>query len=125
MSIENSLRFLQEQYGLSYGFQTFKKDVTENFYGPMNTYSFYNETGCFTIYHAVQRNEWEYYLSKKYSQNQAELLSQNISQIVFTAIGKKRKSLKNLFRSENTIIADIIKEQISINGEFYGIKVIR
>ena len=40
------LGFLLKEYNLQFKFQTF--EMWYNFYGPMDTYSFYNEFGCLT-----------------------------------------------------------------------------
>ena len=124
MNIEKNLRFLQKQYDFEFSVQIFRTDVSGHFYGPMKAYSYHNAHGCFTVYHAVQRNEWDYYTAGEYSSDQAKLLSCNINDLVFTAIKKARKkSLKNIFKCEIAIIGEIIKNQISETGNFFGIKV--
>lgn len=123
MNIKKNLIFLEKQYGFSFSFQTFKTDISGNFYGPMNAYSYYNAHGCFTVYHAVQRGEWYYYSSEAYSDNQETLLSNDISELVFAAIKTKSKSLKYFFKSEIAIVAEIIMNQISEKSEFFEIMV--
>ena len=54
------LGFLLKEYNLQFKFQTF--EMWYNFYGPMDTYSFYNEFGCLTLHNAVQRG----YMTKNY-----------------------------------------------------------
>lgn len=121
MTIEKSLAFLVEEHNFQYKSNAFRE--LKGFQGPFYTYSFYNEHGCFTVLYTFQRNEIEYYVSKTYSKDKEVLLSKNISQQVFDELKQKRKKHSNLLKSNNTLIAEIVKEQIKANGEFWGIKV--
>lgn len=53
MDIENMFDFLQKEYGLSYKQQEFKNCYGGNWV--VHTHSFYNDSGCFTIYIEFQR----------------------------------------------------------------------
>ena len=70
--------FLIEDYGMKFEFQTFIE--YKGFRGPVETYSFYNDNGCFTFHNIVQRGEWGWYRSLKFSNNQYELLEREVSQ---------------------------------------------
>ncbi len=68
--------FLIKEYNLQFKFQSF--DMWHNFYGPMDTYSFYNDFGCLTLHNAVQRGEWSVYVSHRFSQNQYSLMEREV-----------------------------------------------
>lgn len=122
-NIEKKFKYLLNEYQFSYSKQVFSKDVTGFFYGPMIAYSFYNENGCFTIHHAVQRNEWDYYVGK-YSTNKSILLARCINEDIFKIEKQSRwSSLANIFKSEFTLISQYLHKQILDKGEFFGIKV--
>lgn len=97
------LGFLVDQYNMTYSFQTFPEYY--GFYGPIDYYSFYNTHGCFTLQNIVQRDEWGWYIAKKFSNNQYLLLEKSINQTnyitktVFTARGMLRK-LSALLKEE-------------------------
>ncbi|HBL85195.1 MAG: hypothetical protein A2Y17_11545 [Clostridiales bacterium GWF2_38_85] len=117
--IMKKFRFLVDRYKMEFLHQIFEKDVTEKFYGPMNAYSYYNNNGCFTIYHAVQRNELYFYYSKEISDIQVNLLYTeiNINDIICN---------KNIFISNRNILdllSNYIKEQIETKGNFFNISV--
>lgn len=109
------LGFLVDDYQMQFLFQSF--DEYKGFCGPINTYSFYNNNGCFTLHQVVQRGEWGWYVSKELHKDQYALLETEISQNEYIRRGSvfARSSLKNL--------ADIIDEQILVSKEFFGIKV--
>jgi hypothetical protein len=121
MNAEKDLSFLVGEYGVQYRFQSFRTDVSGSFYGPMDAYSFFNDGGCFTLYHAVQRGEWDYYYSTAFSEDQSALLARDISEQVFKAI-KKNRTLKTIFKSETKQLAVIIKKEIEEKGTLFGIK---
>ena len=109
------LGFLEKKYGLIFVFQSF--DDYNGFYGPIDTYSFYNDFGCFTLHNIVQKGEWGLFVSKEFSTDQYQLLNTEINQKVYF-----RKYL--LFSSFLKDIAKVIVNQISLNKNFFGIKVI-
>ena len=67
--------FLVEQYSLKFTYQQFEKD--KNNWEPMQAYSYYNDSGCFTVYYAEQEGDWDYYYSTIFSNNKKELLEKN------------------------------------------------
>lgn len=121
MSIQKAFKFLIDQYDFKTGFQVFSSFY--DFLGPFYAYSFYNDCGCFTILHAVQRNEIEYYVSKEFSNKQEILFEKKISEQIFKRLKKLRINPLNLFKRDNTLVAKIIANEINKKSEFFGIKV--
>ena len=113
--------FLVEQYNLKFSYQQFEKD--KNDWEPMQAYSYYNDSGCFTVYYAEQEGDWDYYFSTIFSHNKKELLGKkmNISKLVDQKTPKWRVSIS--FNKYNQLLSEIIKEQIEESGEFFVIKV--
>lgn len=72
------LGFLKTEFGMSYAFQSFSN--YRGFAGPIETYSFYNDNGCITFHHIIQRGEWGWYTSKEFSNIQEGLLEKEIEQ---------------------------------------------
>lgn len=113
--IKKHLGFLETDYDLKFAFQTFED--YKGFCGPIDTYSFYNDFGCFTLHNIVQKGEWGWFVSKKFSQNQYELLESEIDQRNY--IDKRYW----LYRSVLKKLGEIIKNQIELSGGFFGILV--
>lgn len=76
------LRFLVNEYGMKFRFQSFSD--YHGFYGPIDTYSFYNESLCFSLHNIVQRGEWGIFLAHSFSENQYSLLEREICQSDYT-----------------------------------------
>ncbi len=121
MNLEKDFKFLIEKYDFKYGFNNFSSFY--DFLGPFNAYSFYNEYGCFTILHAVQRNEMEYYISKTFSNKQEVLFEVKVSEQVFKILKRLRINPLNWFKRDNVLVVDYIVDEIKKNGKFFGIKV--
>jgi len=113
--IKKHLGFLETEYNFTFAFQTF--DDYYGFCGPIDAYSFYNDSGCFTIHNIVQRGEWGWFTSKKFSANQYELLE---AEIVQTNYITKRHWFYNAVLKE---LANIIKKQIDSSGSFFNIRI--
>lgn len=109
------LGFLVNQYKMKYSFQSFKE--YRGFNGPIDYYSFYNKNGCLTFQHIVQRGEWGWFVSKKYSNDQYLLLEQEISQKNY--ITKRIYSLNGMFKE----LARVLQEEIQANGTIFNIKI--
>lgn len=109
------LGFLVDDYQMQFSFQSF--DEYKGFSGPVNTYSFYNENGCFTLHQVVQHGEWGWYASKEYCENQYDLLETEIKQNEF--ISENSLSYKKMLKE----LAFCILNQISVSNNFFGIKV--
>ncbi len=121
MKVEKDFKVLIDKYGFKYEYNVFSS--YHGFAGPFFSYSFYNEYGCFIILHAVQRNEIEYYVSKKYSNKQEILFEELISEQVFKILSRLRKNSLNWFKGDNVLLLDYIVGEIEKKGEFFGIKV--
>ena len=109
------LGFLKDNYGFNFKFQTFSEYM--NFSGPIYTYSFYNDYGCFTLHNVAQKNEWGWFVSRKFSLDQYELLSKEIIQTDF--LQKNYWFLSSILKD----LALTIKSQIKKNSNFFGIRV--
>lgn len=83
----------------------------------MYAYCFYNENGAFLIYYALQRNEWYFYTSDRYSTNQVELLKVDISDEVFSML----RHAKVLCFSEISKLSFILKRQLKTSPILFGI----
>ena len=107
--------FLIREYNLQFKFQTFS--MYHNFYGPMDTYSFYNEFGCFTLHNAVQRGEWGLYKSEKFSEDQYKLMAREIYDCDYPTKWHWTTTgwLKDLAQAK--------KEEIDKKGTMLGIRV--
>lgn len=129
-TVKDALDFLCKQYGLNYSFQRFEKHPFGNWCADM--YSFYNESGCFSIYNLIQRDEIDFYFAKKFSNNITELkekivLIESVEKDIWER-HKKTGFLKLPFfwGSNKQVIralAEVIKAQIEKTGQFFGIKV--
>lgn len=107
------LGFLKE-HGMEFKFQSFSE--YKGFSGPIDTYSFYNQNGCFTMHNIVQRNEWNWFVSKSFSENQYKLLEKEISQNLYIT---KRYWLYSRVLSE---LSNLLKFEILSTGAVFGIK---
>lgn len=121
MNVEKVFKFLIDKYDFKYEFNNFSS--FHDFLGPFDAHSFYNKYGCFTILHAVQRNEIEYYVSKEFSNKQEILFEVKISEQVFKILKHLRINPLNWFKSDNVLMVDYILNEIKKKGEFFGIKV--
>ena len=97
--------FLVQDYGMKFVFQTYSD--YNGFFGPIDTYSFYNHNGCLTFHHIVQKGEWGLYKSKRVSTNQYELLEKEINQGDYLARSywftcNWLKALSNIIKGEAT-----------------------
>ena len=116
MRVEKLFNFLVEDYKLTY-----KHYVFENCYNlgyTVYTHSFFNRSGCFTIYSLPQRGELDFYYAK--------LL--DICSIEKEIWDKHTKFgfIKNPFfwRNEEkvlTVLAEVLKAHINKHSEFFGI----
>ncbi len=121
MKVEKDYKFLVDKYGFKYEYNGFSSYFSLT--GAFSAYSFYNEYGCFTVLHAVQRNEIEYYISKEFSKKQEILIEKLISETVFLLLRYLRRNPRNWFKRDDVLLAEYIVDQIEKKGEFFGIKV--
>ena len=73
------LMFLVEKYNLKFTEQTFKSTPFGNWV--TKTYSFYNDSGCFTISELLQRDEIDFYFSDVFSTAYPDLKQRHIGHI--------------------------------------------
>ena len=116
--IRKKFGFLINIYKMKYEELVFKTDKSGSFLGPMYAYCFYNENGAFVLYYALQRNEWYFYTSDKYSKNQEELLKVDISDKVYDLI----KSTKVFRFSEISKLSVGLEKQLQKFPVLFGIK---
>lgn len=116
--IRGKFAFLIDTYGMKYEELVFNSDKSGSFGGPMYAYCFYNENGVFVIYYALQRNEWYFYTSDKYSRNQEDLLKVDISDKVYALI----KSTKALCFSEMSKLSLGLEKQLEKVPLLFGIR---
>ena len=109
------LDFLTKEYGMTFEFQTFED--YNGFCGPIDTYSFYNDFGCFTLHNIVQKGEWHWYVSKTFSNEQTELLKKEIDPNLYIS------AKCFLYRTVLKRLALCIKEQVATTGTMFGIKI--
>lgn len=114
-TVSRYLGFLENQYKMSSFFQE-KVDV-EGIENPTYVYSYYNQHGCFTLLQIAQRNEWECYWSKSFTEDIDSLLSVRIRQKDFC--NKSVFTTRGFLR----VVAQYIQKNILHEGCFWGIKV--
>lgn len=107
------LGFLQDEYNFNYCFQSF--DSYNGFWGPIDTYSFYNQNGCITLQHIVQRGEVGLFFSKQFSKRQQNLLERKIDLASYISCPCWRFS--TLLRR----LSNSIKMQLSSTSSMFGI----
>lgn len=109
------LGFLTSEHNFKFVFQTF--DDYNGFNGPIDAYSFYNEKGCFTIHNVVQKGEWGWFKSKRFSTDQYELLNTEISQRLYIT--------KRIWFDSTMLkfLAHIVKNEIQRTHCLFGIEV--
>lgn len=71
MNVEEIFDFLIKDYNFSYKYQKFVNCYEGNWI--VQTYSFYNNSGCFTIHFLPQRNELDFYYSSRFSTEHKKL----------------------------------------------------
>ena len=105
--------YLVDEYKMSYRDHTFSEYM--GFRGPIETYSFFNRNGCFTIHFVVQKDELGFYKSGNYSENQYDLLEQEIYTSLLDLPSVYTK--KRLF----LYLSNYVREEIEKNKAFFGI----
>lgn len=126
-NIEERFDFLIKDYHLSYKFQVFHPFGNWT----MHTHSFYNDSGCFTIYYEVGRDMFFFY-SSKFSTELEQLREKGIDvSLLEPEIWKKNERIfifKNPFfwvmnnKVLNTL-SEALKVHLAKNNDFFGIQV--
>ncbi len=129
MNIEELFDFLKKDYNLSYRYQEFI-----NCYGggwTVQTHSFYNDSGCFTIYIEIQRGMFFWYASR-FSTEREELCEKAIDvSSIEPQIWDKHERIcifKDPFFwwKDNKVLrtlAEALKVHLAKDNEFFGIQV--
>lgn len=136
LQVKKNLDFLCLDYNLKYKASEFTNYLSTN--GSVETYSYYNDFGCFTISNFAVKGELDYLVFKSIDEMQQCFLSKaSISNFLINIfnyeqeIWKKNQKLlffKNPFCWLNTnktlrVLSEVIKSQIKKNGNFFGIKI--
>lgn len=131
MNIEKMFDFLVTDYGLTYRFQEFRNCYSGNWI--VQTYSFYNDSGCFTIHYLPQRDELSYFYSTRFSTVREVLCEKEIGENIIYSMEPKvwnKYSKVWLFKrpffwySSNKILrtfAEALKVYLSNNKSFFDI----
>ena len=129
MNIEELFDFLMKDYNLSYRYQEFI-----NCYGggwTVQTHSFYNDSGCFTIYIEIQRG-MDFWYASQFSTERKELCERalDVSSIEPEIWDKNIRFFifKNPFfwcNDEKVLstLAEALKAHLARNNQFFGIQV--
>ena len=129
MNIEELFDFLTKDYNLSYKYQEFTNCYGRNL--TVQTYSFYNHSGCFTIYYEVPRY-MGFCVSSEFSTEREKLRERNVDiSLIEPQIWNKRERFlvfKNPFfwwsdKKVLTTLAEVLKIHLAKNNEFFGIQV--
>ena len=130
MDVKKELADLAKKYNLQYQCQVFKNCYGGNWI--VCDHSLYNDSGCFTMHHVLQRNEVDFYFANKFSTDMKALCDKDVNvYVVEKEIWKKREKFlffKNPFyylspeRIMKTVI-EIINVSIEKNNEFFGVKI--
>ncbi len=130
VNIEELFAFLMKDYGLSYRYQKF-----DNCFGggwTAQTYSFYNDSGCFTIHFLLQKNELDFYRASRFSTKREELCEKmvDVSSIEPEIWNKHTKiwvfNRPFFWWNSNKILsvfAESLKVHLAKNKDFFGIRV--
>lgn len=120
------LEFLVKDYGLNYKQQCYTKCYSGNWI--VQTYSFFNESGCFTIHHLLQRDEIDFYYAKSFSNIRRELCEREINVYSFEKDIWERYQKKTFFKKEYFVwsrkklfqtLVEVIKAQIIKYNQFF------
>ena len=129
MNIEELFCFLKKDYNLSYKYQEFNNCYGGNW--TVQTHSFYNESGCFTIYCEIQRGLGFWYASR-FSTERTELCEREIDvSSIEPQIWDKNERIwifKNPFFWWNankvlSTLAQVLKAHLAKYNDFFGIQV--
>ena len=130
MTIRERFDFLVSQYGMNYGQLTVDDYCGSG--GKAYAHSFYNESGCFTIFGFPAKGELECFVSDDYDANLNVLCKQPVDvRAIESEIWKKhakRGLLSRLFfwnRPEKVLaaLAEALAVHIEKCGEVWGVKV--
>lgn len=122
--------FLIKDYGLAYRYQKFENGYNANWI--IETHSFYNDSGCFTMRRLAQRDEWDFYYAARFATGHEALCEKMINIYAMeTEIWNKRSKIAGFnnpffWLSSSRVLrtfAEVLKTHLSKENEFWGIKV--
>ena len=123
--------FLVDEYQLNFSAQIFNGCPFGNW--TTETYSFYNETGCFTINYLLGRNEIDFYFSSAFSEDYEKLHEKllnvwNAEPQIWEKHQKGMFGLKDPFfwwKKKKIIeaLAETIRYKIDRTKTFFGVSV--
>ena len=130
MNVAELFNFLENDYGLFFQYQNFSNCYNGGWF--VETYSYFNNSGCFTIYLLDARGEWWCYYSPKFSTKIEDLCYKQID--IYSSeekIWNKHKKLwifnKPFFwwRKDKVLLAmaDVIKNHVEKYRDLYEFKV--
>ena len=128
MNIEKMFDFLVKDYNLSYRYQKFLNCYGGNW--TVQTFSFYNDSGCFTIHNEIQRG-MDFWYATRFSTERKELCEKELDvSLIEPQIWEKHARIgpfKNPFFwwSNNRVLSTLavaLKLHIAKNNEFFGIQ---
>ena len=131
MCIENMFDFLTKDYNMTYRYQEFS-----NCYGnrcTVHTHSYFNDTGCFTIYIEIQRG-MEFWYASRFSTERKELCERGIDvSSIEPQVWSKYERLcffKNPFfwwsdKRVLSTLAEAVKVHLAKDNSIFGIQVNR
>lgn len=124
---EKELIRIAKKYNINYLKQKFNNCFGGYWY--VETYSLYNENGCFTIHYLGQRNELDFYITPTIS-NTREELTQNPVKVTeyekdFWEEELPKLNVYSLSYGSKflNLLTKVIELQISKNGSLFGIKI--
>ena len=130
MNIEELLGFLVKEYNLSYKYQEFTNCYGGNWI--VQTYSFYNDSGCFTICFIPQKNELDFYYASQFSNERKDLCEKMIDICeIEPDIWDKHTKVgffhRPFFWCNNkkilSALAEALRVHLSKDNNFFGIQV--
>ena len=129
MNIEKLFAFLEDNYDLSYKYQEFTNCFGGNW--AVQTHSFYNDSGCFTIYIEVQRG-MDFWYASRFSTERDRLCETGVDvSSIEPQIWNKHKRIlcfNNPFfwwsnKKVLLALAEALKSHLEKHNEFFGIQV--
>lgn len=127
--IEKKFEFLKKDYNLSYKYQEFINCYGGNWI--VQTHSFYNDSGCFTIYIEIQRG-MDFYYASRFSTERKALCEKRIDvSSIEPQIWDKSQRIwifKNPFfwlsdKKVLSTLAEALQVHLAKYNEFFGIQV--
>lgn len=133
--VRAALDFLVEEYAFKYVYQLFENCPFGNWC--TETYSYYNDNGCFTITNICVRGDVGYvhlkniellktFMYSDASERVKYLININSIEEEIWKKHEKASLFKRFFWGDKkylSIVAEIIRSQIKKNGAFFGIKI--